>query len=241
MSVVSQEIIIYTKLFFRERIAVFWGFVFPILLLILFCSIFGGTPERSTALVSGLICINTISGTLYGLGVVTVGAREQGILRRYKVAPVALWKIVTGLCISRLISVTLTTMFLIIVARVFYDILLPARLVPMAVAFACGTLMFCAIAFAVAAISRSVAQANGLTQVLFVPMMFLSGATFPYEFMPGWMQRIAHVLPSTYYVSGLKSTMLGATGVLDNIDNFILMAVFTAFAIAVSVRFFRWE
>lgn len=241
MSVAWQEVIIHLKIFFRERQAVFWSFVFPTLLLVLFCSVFGGTPERSTALVAGLLCINVMSGSLFGTGVVLVGAREQGILRRYKVAPVALYKIVVGVCVSRLISVLLTTTLMIVLARALFDILLPSNWTAMAIFFVVGTLMFSSIAFAIAALSKSVAQANGLVQVLFMPMMFLSGATFPYEFMPSWMQKAAHILPSTYYVSGLRSIMTAGGGVTENTSAMILMMVFTFISVALAVRFFRWE
>src|SRR5262245_38402687 len=126
MSVIWQEVVIHMKIFFRDRQAVFWSFLFPTLLLILFCSVFGGTPERSTALVAGLLCINVMSGSLFGTGIVLVGAREQGILRRYKVAPVALYKIVVGVCVSRLISILLTAGLMIALARVLFDIFLPS-------------------------------------------------------------------------------------------------------------------
>jgi ABC-2 type transport system permease protein len=241
MSVIWQETVIHTKIFFRERLAVFWGVVFPIVLLILFCSVFGGTPERSTALVGGLICINSISGALFGTGVVMVGAREQGVLRRYKVAPVALYKITIGLCLSRLLSISLTTLILLGLARVLYHINLPDNVPALVVMCVLGTVMFCAIAFAVASVSKSVAQANGIAQVLFMPMMFLSGATLPYEFLPGWMQKLALVLPSTYYVSGLRKIMTAGGGLSDNLTELAVMAAFTLFAIALSVRFFRWE
>jgi ABC-2 type transport system permease protein len=240
MNVIWQEIVVHTKLAFRERQSVFWGFVFPIMLLILFCSIFGGTPERATTLLAGLICINAMSGALFGAGVVLVVAREQGILRRYKVAPIALWKVVVGLCIARVLMISLTTGLLLLVARLFYQAILPANIAPALIVYFAGTLMFCALAFAVAAISGSVSQANGLAQALFMPMMFLSGATFPQELMPLWMQKASLVLPATYYVTSLKLTIAGS-GTAENLTSLLVMGVYSLFAMALSVRFFRWD
>ena len=181
-----------------------------------------------------------MSGSLFGMAVVSVAAREQGILRRYKVAPVALWKIVIGLCASRVFVIGLTSIVLVILARVAYKASTPQNLAPFLVVFLIGTLMFCALAFAVAAISRSVAQANGLAQVLFTPMMFLSGATLPYELMPAWMQKIAWVMPATYYIKSLKSTLAGG-GLNDNFASLAVMVVFSLLALALSIKFFRWE
>jgi ABC-2 type transport system permease protein len=191
--------------------------------------------------VAGLICINVMTGAFFGTGVILVGAREQQILRRYKVAPVALWKIISGLVVSRLFSLTLTTILLVVLARIVYDILLPANFFAMAVVYAVGAVMFSALSLAIASVARTVSEANGLTQVLFMPMMFLSGATFPYEFMPSWLQNLARVLPSTYYVSGLKSVMVDSAGVSANAVNLLAMGAFTLASIAVAARFFRWE
>ena len=240
MSIVLQEAIVYSKLSFRERQAVFWGFVFPLMLLVLFCSTFGGSPERVTTLLAGVLCINSMSGALFGMAVVSVSAREQGILRRYKLAPVALWKIVIGLCVSRVFMIGLTSILLVFLGRFAYKATTPRNFGPLVIVFLIGTLMFCALSFAVAAISRSVAQANGLAQVLFMPMMFLSGATLPVELMPSWMQKLALILPATYYARSLRSTFTGG-GLADNAPGLAVMAVFSVFAMALSVKFFRWE
>jgi ABC-2 type transport system permease protein len=241
MNIVWQETTIHTKIYFRERQAVFWGFVFPLLLLFLFCSIFGGTPERSSALVAGLICINVMAGALFGTGVITVGAREQGILRRYKMAPVSPWKIVTGMVASRFVSITLATVLMLVLARLVYHITLPANIPAALLVYTTGAVMFSALAFVVASLARSVAEANGVSQALFMPMMFLSGATFPFEFMPAWLQKVAHAMPSTYYVSALKTVMAQGGGIADCSLDLTVMAVISALAIMVSARFFRWE
>ena len=241
MTIIWQEAILHTKMFFRERQAVFWGFVFPAVLLVLFCSIFGGSPERSSELTAGLICINVMSGSLFGTAVIIVVAREQGILRRYKVAPVALWKISVGLLSSRLLSITLTTLFLVGLARLVYKITLPSAFAAAAAVFLVGTFMFCALSFAVASLTRTTSQANAVVQVIFMPMMFLSGATFPVDLMPVWMQKLSGVLPATYFVAALKSVMVNGGGVADNMVNLSVMAVFTLIALALSVNFFRWE
>lgn len=241
MSIVWQETAIHTKLYFRERQAMFWGFVFPFLLLFLFCSIFGGTPERSSSLVAGLICINVMAGALFGTGVITVGAREQGILRRYKLAPVAPWKIVTGMVVSRYVSITLATVLMLLVARLVYHIKLPANIPAAVLVYSTGAVMFSAMAFVIASLARSTAEANGAAQVLFMPMMFLSGATFPYELMPAWLHKVAHTMPSTYYVSALKTVMVTGGGITECFLDLTVMAAFTVLAVTVSALFFRWE
>jgi len=239
MSIVWQEAIIHLKVVMREQSAIFWSYVFPVMLLVLFCSVFATNPEDSTALLAGVICINSMTGALYGVGLSMVVLRENKILRRYKVAPVPLWKVALGLCLSQVVITGLTTVLLVIVAKIFYKVVLPDSLGAFAVVFIAGTFMFCAIAFVIASIARSGHQASGLTQVIFMPMMFLSGATMPFEAMPIWIQKIALVLPATYYVMGLREVFSTQSQV--GLNNLAIMGVFSFLAILVSVKFFRWE
>jgi len=240
MSVIWQEAVIHTKVFMRERHAAFWAHVFPIMLLVLFCSVFGYTPEDSTALLAGVVCINIMSGAFYGIGVNIVALREQKILRRYKVTPVPLSKVILGLCLSQVAIISLTTSLLMAVAKLFYKVTLPANAAAFLVVFLMSTFMFCTIAFAVTSVSRNGHQANALTQLLFMPMMFLSGATLPYEAMPAWIQKVAMALPATYQIMSLRAVFAGG-GLRGDLKNLVIMAAFSLIAAAISVRFFRWE
>src|SRR5690349_12935784 len=106
MSIIWQEAVLHTKVSLRERHSIFWAYTFPVMLLILFCSVFGSSPEAATAMLVGVICINSMSGSLYGVGVNVVSLREQKILRRFKVTPVPLWKILLGLSLSQVAIMT---------------------------------------------------------------------------------------------------------------------------------------
>jgi ABC-2 type transport system permease protein len=148
--------------------------------------------------------------------------------------------VIVGIIASRLISITLTTLLLVVLARLVYHILLPTHPLALVAVYFVGTLMFCSIAFVLASLAGSVAAANGVAQVLFMPMMFLSGATFPSEFMPTWLQKVSAVLPSTYYVAALKNVMSAGGTLGDNGLDLLVMAAFATVGVAISARFFRW-
>src|SRR5262245_733595 len=81
--------VIELKLTFRDRQALFWTYVFPLLFLFLFCAVFGrGNPKAVAGLMAGLLCISAMAGGFFGLGIEVVTARERGILRRYKLSPI---------------------------------------------------------------------------------------------------------------------------------------------------------
>ena len=118
---------------------------------------------------------------------------------------------------------------------------LPDRPLSVLLFMAIGALAFRGIGLIIAAVSNSVAESNLLVQMLYMPMMFLSGAMFPAAIMPRWAQTVAHFMPAAYLVSGVESIVtqnqtLGANG--KAIGGMLLTLVLAMF---VAVRLFRWE
>ena len=56
-------------------------------------------------------------------------------------------------------------------------------------------------------------QANGVVQVVQMPLMFLSGIFFPFDFMPDFLRTIARLLPLTYLGDALRQVMVNGTQV----------------------------
>jgi ABC-2 type transporter len=70
---------------------------------------------------------------------------------------------------------------------------------------AIGALAFRAVGLIVASVANSVAESTVLVQLLYMPMLFLSGAMMPTSMMPRWTQSIAQFVPASYLVSGMQS------------------------------------
>lgn len=92
----------------------------------------------------------------------------------------------------------------------------------------------------VGGIAKNSKIAGVIASALYFPMLIFSGATLPYEVMPGAMQRIVDVLPLTQGIKILKNAVLGLP--IDNVTGaVIIMLLITAVCSIVSVKFFKWE
>lgn len=92
----------------------------------------------------------------------------------------------------------------------------------------------------VGGIAKNSKIAGVISSALYFPMLIFSGATLPYEVMPGAMQRIVDVLPLTQGIKILKNVVLGLP--VDNVTGaVIIMLLITAVCSIVSVKFFKWE
>jgi ABC-2 type transport system permease protein len=71
-------------------------------------------------------------------------------------------------------------------------------------------------------------------------MLFLSGATFPLEMMPSFLQYVAKVLPLYYVIDLLRHTWNVSPIWNNGLDVVVLIGLFLLFTL-LSARFFRWS
>ena len=64
------------------------------------------------------------------------------------------------------------------------------------------------IGLIVASVVNSMAESNILIQLMYLPMLFLSGATVPLSLYPMWLQIVAQFLPASHLFTGLHSILL---------------------------------
>ena len=71
-------------------------------------------------------------------------------------------------------------------------------------------------------------------------MLFLSGATIPYELFPSGLQKVAGVLPLTQGIKLMKAVSMGVE--LENVWKIVVLLLgITLICTAISVKTFRWE
>ncbi|MCP4357917.1 MAG: ABC transporter permease [Chloroflexi bacterium] len=233
------------KLQLREPVGLFFTLAFPIMLLVLFGSIFGNEAEdflggygQVDLSVPGYI--GMIIGTIGMLGIPISLAtyREQGILRRLRATPLqsnsVLWSQVAAQVVITLLGVSL----LMISALLLYDLRLPSGNVMILPAILLSAFSFFAIGFVLAGVMPTPRTAQAVGMALFYPMLFLSGAAIPRFMMPEGLQQIAEYLPLTQVVILLED--LWFTGTWNGTAVASITAVLIL-GLIISRFTFRWE
>lgn len=167
--------------------------------------------------------------------------RNSGVLRRLQLAPVR----VTDLFIARSIVGTviglMQAVIFVVVARLLFGMhVAPSAwlAIPLVIS---ASLAFTAIGLIIGGISATPEAASGLTNLLVVPMAFLSGAFVPLQLAPAWFSTAALFTPTYYLNQGLISTIVRGAG----IDAILVPCGATLLTAAVlyTIAFatFRWE
>lgn len=236
-----------TKLFLREPVGAFFTLVFPLMMLLLFGSIYGNTPtpmfngygtiDISVPAYTGMIIATT---GLMGLTITMATYRENGILRRLQTTPISPLVVLAAQVIVLFLMTALGMVLLIIAGKLVYHMRFEGNALNVLVGFILGSFSFFALGFILAGVMPTARTAQVVGMVLLYPMLFLSGAGFPRELLPEAIKKVSSFLPLTYVVNLLRGLWIGETWSQHTTEVFVLLAIIVV-GVLISIKTFRWE
>jgi imidazolonepropionase-like amidohydrolase/ABC-type multidrug transport system permease subunit len=231
------------RLILRDRSVLFFSYLFPSVFFFVFANVLDArnNPAEMAKVISMVLILGVLGNGFFGAGMRTVADRETNVLRRFKVAPISAAPIIVASMVSGLVAYLPTLALFLLLAKIIYQDPLPGNLISLTIFVAIGLIAFRAMGMIIAAVVNSAQEATILIQLLYLPMLFLSGATFPVQIMPEWVQVVAHFLPATYLHEGLEAILITQHSILDNWESTLALIVTTAVALFVGVKLFRWE
>ena len=235
-----------TRNWLRSRSGLFFSFLFPVILLFVFGSIYGGpdagqifgqnaTGYYLPSLTAAFIMTNGV------IGLTSVGSelRRTGVVKRLSVTPLSKLQWLLGNILSQaVLALVLATVMLILGITVYHAaVSINVYSVAMLVL---GALLFSGVGMSLAGIVKDPEAASGLGNAIAFPMMLLSGTFWPVSVMPWYLQGASWLLPLTYFVDGLHSSMTSAnpSAALTDLG---VVAIFACVFIAFGALATRWK
>lgn len=210
--------------------------------LIIFAMFTGSSDSGGMAQILTLVLILGILGNgLFGIGVRAVQDREANILRRYKVTPISAIHVLTAQVVNGWLVFIPLVIALFILAHFAYGMVWPPAIISILIFATLGILAFCAIGTIISAAANSTQESQIIVQLVYLPMLLLSGATFPSAMFPKWLQEVIQFLPATYLVNGFKAMMLSGAGLKENWLPALAMIITIFVGLFIASKLFRWE
>ena len=226
----------------RDRTVLFFSYMFPLIFFFIFGQMSHAEQGGASAqLVNMVLSIGVLGTGFFGAGIRAVADREQNILRRFKVAPITAAPILVSSLVTGLLQYLPLVVLVLVLARVMYGMPVPRHLVSLFIFISLGVLAFRSLGSMIASVANSMQESQVIIQLLYFPMLFLSGVTFPLGIMPQWLQTAAQFLPSTYLSMGLRSILIRGESIADNWEAVAGLALTIAVATFLGVKLFRWE
>jgi ABC-2 type transport system permease protein len=225
----------------RNKAFLFFSLVMPMGIFFAFCSLLAkGMPERISYWMGPILAF-TVMGTFWGLSMQLVTWREQGILRRFRLAPISPSSMIGSSILANYALIMPTVFLQLGLARFVYHVTNFGNLISLFAFVILGITSFGALGLIVASVTNTMQETQIINQILWFALIFLSGATVPLAVMPRVVQRIGLFLPATYLVSGFQRGMMFGQGLLSLWVEIFALAAWAALAFVISSLLFRWE
>lgn len=226
----------------RERTVLFFNYAFPLGFYFLFAGL-NKAKETGTiaAVLTSVLTIGLLGNGFFGGGLRAVMERENGILRRFKVAPPGPLPILVSALVVGVLQYLPVVFLMLGISVGYYGMAWPENWLSFFTFVIVANLAFRALGSIIAAVANSMAESNIIIQCFYFPMMFLSGATFPISFLPDWVQVLSQFLPATHLVSGLQGILVQKESLAENWKAASALFLTAGACTLIALKIFRWE
>jgi imidazolonepropionase-like amidohydrolase/ABC-type multidrug transport system permease subunit len=230
------------RLTMRDRGVLFFNYFFPLIFFFTFAELFhAGTGAGVAYFVSTVLVMGILGNGLFGAGMRSVQEREANILRRFKVTPISPLPILVAAMASGWLLFAPVILVMVGLAHFLYAMPIPKNWLSLFVLASLGVCAFRAIGLILAAVTNTMQEATIAIQIVYMPMLFLSGATIPAAMLPGWAQTLAQFMPASYLVTGMQGIFFRNQNLWDNAVSVSALLVTMVLGTFLAMQLFRWE
>ena len=225
----------------RNRMFFFFSVVFPIGMFFVYSGIFARAhPEKVRFYLGPVIALN-VMGSFWGLSAMLVTFREQGILRRFHITPVTAADMLASSILANYVLTLPTIAIELLFARIVFHVNTFGDPLSLLVLITVGTVSFASLGLVVASITNTMQETQVLNQLIWLPLIFLSGATLPMGYLPESAKTASVFLPATYLVSGLQNALFSSFPVQRILVQVLSLAFWAILSFFIATQLFRWE
>lgn len=229
------------RLAMRNRAFLFFSLIMPLAFLFIYAGIFGRGRTQTVPYLLAEVLALTVMGSFWGLSVQLVTFREQGILRRFRVAPVTASAMLASSLLSNYFLTLPTIVVEFYLSRSVFHMAGLGNVLSILILVTLGTVCFASLGLIVASVTNTMQETQIINQIIWFVFLFISGATIPFPMLPKAVQAVAVYLPATYLVSGLQRAMIDHTSI-TGLGMYVASLLGCALiAFLISAQLFRWD
>ncbi len=227
------------RLHFRNKMALLYGYLFPLIFLVAFWVLYRYEKIPLLRHMGELLTVAVLGGACFGLPTTLVGERERGVWRRYKLAPIPTWSIVTSTIVARY-AIILTAGLLQLAAALAIGMTMPAHPFDLWVAFTFVSFAFIGLGLVIATLADNVPAVQALGQCIFLPMLIIGGVAVQLASLPLWAQHVSAFFPGRYAVEALQAAVNGR-GLAGSRFSLLALGLIGVAGCVAGAKLFRWD
>jgi len=191
-------------------------------------------------LLPGILGMNMMFSSLFGVGYVVVRYRKNGFLKRLRATPLTSFEFIAAQVLSRLVLILLITTFIYTGTHLILGTRMEGSYFTLFLVALVGAASLVSLGLVVSARVTSEELAGGLLNLINWPMMMLSGVWFSLEGAPDVVRSIANIFPLTHVLDAARAVMLDGATLIDVGPSLLALTAMSAVFFAVGAKVFRW-
>lgn len=192
-------------------------------------------------LIPGLLGMNLMGSSMWGVGYNLVVARKRKLLRRYAVTPMRRPHFLLSYFLNRSLFLTLELSVLVAFGVLVFGTKLSGSWSAFVLTSVLGAAAFAGISLIIGGQLDNTETANGWMNFVQLPMYVLSGAFFPYEHFPSWMHPAIQCLPLTALNDALRAVYNEGGTLLTIMPQMGVLSAWGLLGFGIAVRTFKWQ
>jgi ABC-2 type transport system permease protein len=246
------------KEFSRQREAVVFTVLFPVLLLLVFGAILNYDIGESIGVeinfvqyfIAGVTAAGILGASLQNMAISIATERSEGTLKSLVGTPMPKHAYFVGKVVQVLAVTVAIIVVLLFVGAVFYGVDLPTGSDWLTFAWVAllGAAACTLLGIAISSLAKNGRSASATVTPIALVLQFISGVFFQFSQVPEWLQTIAAIFPLKWMAQGLRSVFLpDAMAVLEPAGTWelgrtaLVLAAWCVVGLALCVVTFRWQ
>jgi ABC-2 type transport system permease protein len=229
------------RMFWRNPTAAFFNFLLPLLFLALFGAIFAGDQKNLDVLIPGIAGMSIMATTFSSLTMNLTFLREQGVLKRMKGTPLPEGSYLLGIFGNAVANAIIQLTLVIVAGDLIFGTGWPKDWIELVVYVTAGVVCLAALGVAWSHVIPNYDAAAAYSNIVFLPVIFISGVFYDVDNAPQFLLHIAQVLPLVHIIDGLSGALVSGRSLGDNASGLCVVCIWALIGLFFAVRGFRWE
>ncbi len=192
-------------------------------------------------LVPGLLGLNLLGNSMWGLGFAIVMARTQKLLKRFAATPMRRWHFLLSFMLSRLIFLFLEVLVILSFAYFAFGVKVHGSILAVLLIAILGSMSFSGLGLLVAARPRTIEGVSGLMNFVMLPMWLLSGTFFSAARFPDLLQPFVRALPLTALNDALRAVINDGATLAATSTQIVVLLAWGVVSFVIALKIFRWQ
>lgn len=189
----------------------------------------------------GILGMAIMMAAIIGIASEITKYREQKLLKRLAATPLKIKNFLIAEVLSYLIIAIIQITLIILVARLLYGVQVYGNYFYIYLLCFMGTIIFLNLGFSVAGWAKSVNAAESMSNVIAMPMMFLSGVFFPGEALPAWAYAVTKYLPLSPLIEALRKVSIDGANLVAIADKLWIILAWVVVSFFIAWKSFRFD